>query len=132
MLTDSLEPDNAEERFDRAIEKCVGKIALFPENCTGHIDEPTRSIGEIRTLVAPKSRLETLTYIDEMGGWRVPSGGNDRDAAEDAPDLDSLFPEVRVSVLPTDMIKDATLNLGVAPSSLPRRCSSTKAPFVSK
>ena len=118
MLTDSLEPDNAEERFDRAIEKCVGKIALFPENCTGHIDEPTRSIGEIRTLVAPKSRLETLTYIDEMGGWRVPSGGNDRDAAEDAPDLDSLFPEVRVSVLPTDMIKDATLNLGVAPSSL--------------
>ena len=67
LLTDSEEPDNANERYDRAIEKCVGYISLFPENCTGHIREPTRSIGEIRTLVAPKARLETLTYIDEMG-----------------------------------------------------------------
>ena len=67
LLTDSEEPDNAKERYDRAIEKSVGYISLFPENCTGHIREPTRSIGEIRTLVAPKSRLDTLTYVDEMG-----------------------------------------------------------------
>ena len=103
LLTDSEEPDNAEERYDRAIEKCVGYISLFPENCTGHIREPTRSIGEIRTLVAPKTRLETLTYIDERGGWRVPVDADDeknvrqalvsdfrrehlRDAAEQAPE----------------------------------------------
>lgn len=78
LLTDSEEPDNANERYDRAIEKCVGYISLFPENCTGHIREPTRSIGEIRTLVAPKTRLETLTYIDEMGGWRIPVGATDQ------------------------------------------------------
>ena len=58
LLTDSEEPDNGPERYDRAIERCVGYTALFPENCTGHIREPTRSIGEIRTLVAPKHRLE--------------------------------------------------------------------------
>lgn len=62
LLTDSEEPDNASERYDRAIEKCVGYMSLFPENCTGHIREPTRSISEIRTLVAPKARLETLTW----------------------------------------------------------------------
>ena len=62
ILTDSHEPDHAEERYERAIERCVGYTALFPENCTGHIREPTRSIGEIRTLVAPKARLDTLTY----------------------------------------------------------------------
>ena len=61
MLTDSVPPDNEGERYDRAIERCVGYTALFPENCTGHIREPTRSIGEVRTLVAPKSRLDTLT-----------------------------------------------------------------------
>ena len=51
LLTDSVEPDHAEERYERAIERCVGYVSLFPENCTGHIQEPTRSIGEIRTLV---------------------------------------------------------------------------------
>ena len=72
LLTDSEEPDHASERYDRAIERCVGYISMFPENCTGHIKEPTRSIGEIRTLVAPRTRLQTLTYIDELRGWRVP------------------------------------------------------------
>ena len=43
MLTDSVPPDNEGERYDRAIERCVGYTALFPENCTGHIREPTRS-----------------------------------------------------------------------------------------
>ena len=116
MLTDSLEPENAAERYDRAIEKCVGNIALFPENCTGHISEPCRSISEIRTLVAPKARLETLTYIDEMGGWRIPVDGNDPDI-ENA-QLDSSFPDIEVSVLPTDKIVAATLNLATAPASL--------------
>ena len=70
-LDDSVEPDNASERYERAIERCIESISLFPENCTGNIHEPTRSIGEIRTLVTPKARLSTLTYIEERRGWRV-------------------------------------------------------------
>ena len=116
LLTDSEEPDNANERYDRAIEKCVGYMSLFPENCTGHIREPTRSIGEIRTLVAPKARLETLTYIDEMGGWRVPLDANDEAAPQDA--LVSDFPDVNISMLPRSKHETATLNPGTSPSSL--------------
>ena len=67
LLTDSVEPDHAEERYERAIERCVGYTSLFPENCTGHIREPTRSIGEIRTLVAPKARLDTLLHGGASG-----------------------------------------------------------------
>ena len=63
LLTDSVEPDNAAERYDRAIERCIDNISLFPENCTGHIQEPCRSIGEIRTLVAPAPRLQTMTSV---------------------------------------------------------------------
>jgi hypothetical protein len=116
LLTDSEEPDNANERYDRVIEKCVGYMSLFPENCTGHIREPTRSIGEIRTLVAPKARLDTLTYVDEMGGWRVPLDANDETAEQDA--LVSDFPDVRVSMLPRSKHETATLNMGTSPSSL--------------
>ena len=72
MLTDSIDPDNAAERYDRAIERCIGYITLRPENCMSSIREPTRSIGEVRTLVTPKARLDTLTYVEEQGGWRVP------------------------------------------------------------
>jgi len=116
LLTDSAEPDNADERYDRAIEKCVGNISLFPENCTGHINEPARSISEIRTLVAPKVRLETLTYIDELGGWRVPVDAND--TGRTCATLISEFPDVIISVLPRDQVAAATLNMGVNPSSL--------------
>ena len=52
LLTDSIEIDNEDERYDRAIERCVGYITLRPENCQNSIREPTRSIGEVRTLVA--------------------------------------------------------------------------------
>ena len=117
LLTDSEEPDNAKERYDRAIEKSVGYISLFPENCTGHIREPTRSIGEIRTLVAPKSRLDTLTYVDEMGGWRVPQDASD-EKAEERPILVSDFPDVAISVMPRSRHANATQNPEVSPSSL--------------
>ena len=116
LLTDSEEPDNADERYDRAIERCVGYISLFPENCTGHIREPTRSISEIRTLVAPKSRLETLTYNDEMGGWRIPVDAEDEKRECDA--LVSSFPDIKVSVLPRTSVRTAILNKAVHPSSL--------------
>jgi len=117
LLTDSEEPDNADERYDRAIERCVGYISMFPENCTGHIMEPTRSIGEIRTLVAPKARLNTLTYIDELRGWRVPQDATDEKAGERDP-LVSEFPDVYVSVCPTTQVQTATRTLANAPGSL--------------
>ena len=116
LLTDSEEPNNQDERYDRAIEKCVGYMSLFPENCTGHIREPTRSISEIRTLVAPKARLDTLTYVDEQGGWRVPQDADDEKFQREA--LVSSFPDVHVSVMPRSKHEDATLNKATAPSSL--------------
>ena len=61
QLVDSVLPDNADERFDRAVERCVKSIELRPENCTGNINEPTRAMAEVRTLVASKARLATLT-----------------------------------------------------------------------
>ena len=36
MLTDSIDPDNADERYERAIERCIGYITLQPENCMKH------------------------------------------------------------------------------------------------
>ena len=118
MLTDSQEPDNAEERYDRAIEKCVGEMSLFPENCSGHIREPTRSIGEIRTLVAPKARLDTLTYIDETRGWRVPNDEHDHKEEGERDTLVSDFPDVFVSLLPRTNIQNATMNKEISPSSV--------------
>ena len=55
------------EIYDRAIEKGIGNIRLVPENCHQEIDEPTRAIAEIRTIVSSKQQLDSLTYIDEMG-----------------------------------------------------------------
>ena len=117
LLTDSTEPANSEERCERAIERCVGYMSLFPENCTGHIREPTKSIGEIRTLVAPKAQLDTLTYIDEMGGWRVPASADDEAREQEL--LISEFPDVQVAVLPRSVLDYACeLTPEVSPSSL--------------
>ena len=66
---DSVPVDREAERFDRAIERGVGRISLFPENCQHFIQEPTRSISEIRTIVTSKRQLDSLTYVDEMSGW---------------------------------------------------------------
>ena len=118
LLTDSVEPDNADERYDRAIERCVGYTSLFPENCTGHIQEPTRSIGEIRTLVAPKARLDTLTYTEERRGWRVPKDADDVKETSERDELVSTFPDVHLDVRPLCMLKLATIDLDIAPSSL--------------
>ena len=118
LLTDSVEPDHAEERYERAIERCVGYISLFPENCTGHIQEPTRSIGEIRTLVAPKSRLDTLTYTEERRGWRVPKDADDLKETTEREALVSDFPDVYIDVRPLTLVEQATIALDVSPGSL--------------
>ena len=112
-LVDSDVIDNEKERFDRAIERCVGSIALRPENCTGHIIEPTRSIAEIRTLIAPKTRLDTLTYVEEKGGWRVPT-----DAQGNSVALHSSFPSIKIDMRPLTAIQLATVNPDVTVSSL--------------
>ena len=118
LLTDSVEPDHAQERYNRAIERCVGYISLFPENCTGHIQEPTRSIGEIRTLVAPKSRLDTLTYVEERRGWRVPHDADDVKETTEREALVSDFPDVYIDVRPLTLVQPATLELEASPASL--------------
>ena len=74
-FTDSVEPDDAEQLYDRAIERGVGEVTLIPENCHQQIREPTRSIAEIRQLVAPQDKLRTLTYVEEVGGFVHPQTG---------------------------------------------------------
>ena len=93
MLADSVPIADEDERFERVIERCVGYITMAPENCQSFIREPTRSVSEIRTLVAPKTRLDTLTYVEELGGLRVPSGDQGASTA-----LVSEFPDVSVSL----------------------------------
>ena len=114
LLTDSAEPDHAEERYDRAIERCVGYVSLFPENCTGHIQEPTRSISEIRTLVAPKARLDTLTYTEERAGWRVPQDENDQKESEERTDLVSDFPDIHLDLRPLTDVRPSTIPFNAA------------------
>ena len=75
---DSVEPDNLDERTDRAIEPGIGNIVLIPENCQHIIDEPARSVSEIRTIVTPRDRLETLTYVDNLYGYVDPVDGERR------------------------------------------------------
>ena len=62
--TDSVEPDDATELYDRAVERGIGSITLIPENCQHTIKEPARSISEVRTIVSGKDRLNTLTYVN--------------------------------------------------------------------
>ena len=117
LLMDSVEPDNASERYDRAIERCVGYVSLFPENCTGHIKEPTRSIGEVRTLVAPRARLDTLTYLEERRGWIVPVDADD-EKNDPLAALVSDFPDIDLDMRPLQQVRSATLAMDVAPSTL--------------
>ena len=118
LLTDSIEPDNAEERYERAIERCVGYTVLRPENCTGSIREPTRSIGEIRSLVTPKSRLDTLTYVEERRGWRVPLNRDDVDEKTERDPLVSGFPDVYIDMRPLTQIVPAGVTRPYVPASL--------------
>ena len=119
LLTDSDVVDNAAERYERAIERCVGYTGLFPENCTGHIREPTRSIGEIRTLVTPKARLDTLTYVEERGGWMLPNDADDQKETTTRTPLVSDFPDVYIDVRPLGGVFDSGVNAekGVNPAS---------------
>ena len=81
QYTDSVEPD--EQLYDRAIERGIGKITLIPENCQHIIQEPTRSISEVRTIVSGKDRLDTLTYVNNEYGFVDPVTGEIGDFARE-------------------------------------------------
>ena len=89
--TDSAAVDESE--YDRAIERGIGEIAIIPENCHQEIREPVRDIYELRTLVTPKDKLDTLTYVEEVGGFvdqatgEVPVDENNQVAEPTYPDV---------------------------------------------
>jgi hypothetical protein len=93
---DSERVTNEDIRFNRALERGIGEICLRPENCHHEIREPVRSIAEIRTLVAPDDRLQTLTYVEEVGGFvtKVPDVVPLRTV-----DYISEFPDVYIDLL---------------------------------
>ena len=88
-FTDSHEFDEPE--YDRALERGIGEIAIIPENCHQEIREPARAIGELRTLVMPKDKRDTLTYVEEVGGFVDVSTG-------EVPDPEPLYPDVVVDL----------------------------------
>ena len=103
MPGDSEVIDDEDERFDRALERGIGEIALRPENCHHEIREPVRSISEIRTLVSPDDRLQTLTYVEEVGGFVVPKDRTQAGRTQTVPYI-SDYPDVNIDLLgPTDL-----------------------------
>ncbi|MAW76104.1 MAG: hypothetical protein CMJ95_01770, partial [Planctomycetes bacterium] len=62
-------PDTELLQYERAIEKAVGRVRVIPENCHQEIDEPTRAIAEIRTIVTAKAVLKSMTYVEELGTY---------------------------------------------------------------
>ena len=90
-ITDSPAMVDEADRFDRAIERGVGQMTLLPENCQHMVQEPTKSISEIRTIVTGKNMLDTMTYVQELGGWVNPADGTTM--------TDVSFDDLHVSVL---------------------------------
>ena len=87
--TDSAAVDESE--YDRAIERGIGEIAIIPENCHQEIREPVRDIYELRTLVTPKDKLDTLTYVEEVGGFVDQQTG-------EVPAVEPTYPDVQVDL----------------------------------
>ena len=74
-FVDSIEPEDAEDRYERSIERGIGSMTLIPENCQHTINEPTRSISEIRSIVTPKDQIKSMTYVNNEFGWVSPVTG---------------------------------------------------------
>ena len=72
--------DSERGRYDRAIEKGIGRIRLVPENCHQSIEEPARAISEIRTIVAAHDQLDSMTYTEEQGSYVDTRTGRDASA----------------------------------------------------
>ena len=88
------------------------------------IREPTRSIGEVRTLVTPKARLNTLTYVEEQGGWRVPDPVAFPPAGAEPntglrPMLTSIYPDIAIDMRPLSAVQQGpTAVLDTTPGNL--------------
>ena len=77
--------------------------------------EPTRAIAEVRTIVTGARALEKLTYVDEMGGWQVPSDATGANGgAQTYVDLD--MPDV-----PIDLFASPSLDFGLATGAILNR-----------
>ena len=55
------------------------------------IREPARDIHELRTLVMPKDKRDTLTYVEEVGGFVDQSTG-------EVPSPEPAYPDVQVDL----------------------------------
>ena len=110
--TDSREPNDKNERYDRAIERGIGRITMIPENTHHSIEEPVRSISEIRTIVSPKDQLDTLTYVsNEYGdGWVDPVSGTETVFNRDNAIEISVYSYEGVPQLETDATGNNTMN----------------------
>ena len=101
--TDSAAVDESE--YDRAIERGIGEIAIIPENCHQEIREPVRDIYEIRTLVTPKDKLDTLTYVEEVGGFVDQVTGEVPEDEPTYPDIEvDLFQEYQGAIEVNDVV----------------------------
>ena len=115
-----------DERFDRAIERGVGEITLIPENCHQQIREPTRSIAEVRALVTPADKLETMTYVEEVGGFVDPRDEKIRHISD--------YPDILVDILGQQDVnlaeKDGDVWTGVGPKTavLVQNVTATREP----
>ena len=112
---DSDDIDNADARYDRAIERGIGEIAIIPENCHQEIREPARSISEVRKLVTAQDRRSTLTYVEEVGGFVNATTGHP---------FISDYPDVYV-----DILHDRG-DLTLAPRTNAGTFTGYKTPFV--
>ena len=83
--------DELIRRAQRAIEFGIGNVELKPENCKNYIDEPTRAIAEIRTLVSPDYARSASTYV------RTEHLRTERDGVTPVPEQ---MPTVFVPILP--------------------------------
>jgi hypothetical protein len=119
-------------RFNRAIERGIGEICVRPENCHHEIREPARSIAEVRTLVAPDDRLQTLTYVEEVGGFITLVKRANAPAADTntiAPyisDFPNVFVDLQGFMDPNDAAMDVAGLLTNVPTTTPVRIASDK------
>ena len=111
-VTDTVEAEDAAQLYDGGIERGNGTIRLSPENCQNIIEEPARSISEVRTIVSGKDRLDTLTYVNNEYGWVNPVTG-------EVGDIDEVNPvEVNIMGYPQVLGDVTTDGAGAQPPTM--------------
>ena len=93
-IGDSDPVPDEDARFDHALERGIGEVTLIPENCHQQIREPTRAIAEVRHLCCARDKFDTMTYVEEVGGFVSQTTGN-------LPDPEPTYPDVDVDLFHT-------------------------------